>query len=169
MSYIIFKMNHLFPLPTSLLARFLVWGRLLKKTCKLTVFKIWFLSLFLGNLTLKKKKLLTNKVRALFPYCSFNPCFTTMWLLQSEPWDAWCRRPHLRKTQIWLCLIVTPTFPSESGKGEHTRKEKGISQQQQCQRSGKQGPRFVLLVRSGTKPSPERKRRKTLMCPRCKR
>lgn len=53
-----------------------------------------------------------------------------MWLLQSETWDVRCRHPHLKNTQIWLCLIFTHRFPSQSGKGEHTRKEKGVSQQQ---------------------------------------
>lgn len=57
-------------------------------------------------------------------------CFTMMWLLQLEPWDVWCRHSHLRKPQMWFCLIFTNRFPLRSGKVEHTRKETGVNRQQ---------------------------------------
>lgn len=116
------------------------------------------------------KKLLTNKVHALFSYCSFNPSQLMFYHDVASTTGALGCVMQTLTSQKTTDLPLPDLHKQISFKvwKSWAHKKRNGSKPATVPRSGKQDPRCVLLVHSGTKLPPERKRRKILMCPRCK-
>lgn len=138
----------------------------------MTVFKIWFLSLFLGQSEIFlffffiKSSLPTRYVHYFLTVLSTQMFYHDV---ASTTGALGCVMQALtsqKTTDLTLPDLHKQISFKVWKSGAH--KERNGSKPATVPRSGKQDPRFVLLVHSGTKLPPERKRRKILMCPRCK-